>query len=64
MSQKIDASLFRRILKKYEWDSKYTKLNKEESSLLLYKDIQIKHFINKIFEDNGLLIMTCKLGQN
>jgi len=61
MSQKIDASLFRRILKKYEWDSKYTKLNKEESSLLLYKDIQIKHFINKIFEDNGLLIMTCKL---
>ena len=46
MSQKIDASLFRRILERYEWDSKYTKLNKEESSLLLYKDIQIKHFIN------------------
>ena len=60
MSQKINASLFRRILRTSEWDSKYVEQNKEESSLLLYKNIEIRNYLNRIFELSGLLLMTCK----
>ena len=60
MSQKINASLFRRILKSSEWDSKYIEQNKEESSLLLYKNIEIRNYLNRIFELSDLLLMTCK----
>ena len=38
MAQKVNAILFRRSLKCYEWDYKYTNLNKEEYSSILYKN--------------------------
>ena len=61
MSQKIDASLFRRSLKTSEWNSKHAELNKEESSLLLYKNININRYIHRVFELHGLFLMSCKL---
>lgn len=61
MSQKINASLFRRSLKTSEWDFKHTELNKEESSLLLYKNISINRYIYRLFELHGLFVMSCKL---
>lgn len=61
MSQKINASLFRRSLKTSEWDFKHTELNKEESSLLLYKNISINGYIYRLFELHGLFVMSCKL---
>lgn len=61
MSQKINASLFRRVLRTSEWDSKYIEQNKEESSLLLYEDIEIRNYIGRIFELHDLFLMTCKI---
>lgn len=60
MSQKINASFFRRSLKTSEWNFKCTELNKEESSLLLYKNININAYIHRIFELHGFFLMTCK----
>ena len=42
MSQKVNAISFRRSLKSYEWSYKYTQLNKEEYSSILYKNVEIK----------------------
>ena len=39
MSQKVNAALFRRSLQNSESNYKYIKLNKEESSFLLYKNV-------------------------
>ena len=60
MSQKTNASLFRRILKTSEWNSKYIEQNKEESSLLLYKDIELRNYLDRMLGLNDFLIMTCK----
>jgi len=61
MSQKVNAALFRRSLRNYEWNYKYVKLNKEESSFLLYKNVEIKNYFYNLFKSYGLLIITFKL---
>ena len=61
MSKKIDASLFRRGLKNNEWYFKYTEKNKEESSLLFYKNFQVQNYINKLFNSYGLIVMMFKI---
>lgn len=61
MGQKINPKIFRVGLYKNEWDSYYMEKNKEESTLLIYNDIKIRHFLSRIFLLNGLLVHSCKL---
>ena len=61
MSQKVNAVLFRRSLRNSESNYKYIKLNKEESSFLLYKNVEIKNYFYNLFKSYGLLILTFKL---
>ena len=61
MSQKVNAALFRRSLQNSESNYKYIKLNKEESSFLLYKNVEIKNYFYNLFKSYGLLILVFKL---
>ena len=60
MSQKVNAVLFRRSLKNYEWDYKYISFNKEEQSNILYKNIEIKSYLHNLFQSYGLYILNIK----
>lgn len=61
MSQKVNAISFRRSLKSYEWDYKYTQLNKEEYSSILYKNVEIKKYLHNLFKYYGFLLVTLKI---
>ena len=50
MGQKINSNFFRLNYKQYEWSIKYNNKNKEESSLFLSQNLEIKNFfIRKYF---------------
>ena len=61
MAQKVNSVLFRRSLNFSEWDYKYVKLNKEEASYLLYKNIEIKKYLKNLFNSYGFLIINFRL---
>ena len=56
MGQKTNSNIFRLGIKKNEWRSKYLENNLEESSLYIYKDLEIKKYINRIAILNGLIL--------
>lgn len=61
MGQKTDARIFRQGVIKKNWDFKYIEKNNEESSLFLYKTIEIKKYLNKFFELYKMKISSCKI---
>ena len=61
MGQKTNSTIFSLSLKNAEWKSKYLEKNLEESSLLLYKDVEIRNYLNRVFELHGLVIHNCKI---
>lgn len=61
MGQKTNSIILRLGLKNAEWKSKYTGKNLEESSLFLFKDVEIQNHINRIFKFHGLLLHSCKV---
>jgi ribosomal protein S3 len=61
MGQKTNSTIFSLSLKNAEWKSKYLEKNLEESSLLLYKDVEIRSYLNRIFKLHGLIIHNCKI---
>ena len=61
MGQKTNASIFRLGLKNSEWKYKYIEKNAEESTIFLYKNIEITNYINTIFKYYNLLIHSCKI---
>jgi ribosomal protein S3 len=61
MGQKTNSTIFSLSLKNAEWKSKYLEKNLEESSLLLYKDVEIRNYLNQVFELHGLVIHNCKI---
>ena len=61
MGQKTNASIFRLGLKNSEWNYKYIEKNKEESTLYLYKNVEIQDYLDTIFERYNLLIHSCKI---
>lgn len=61
MAQKVNAILFRRSLECYEWNQKYIKLNTEEYSSILYKNLEIKKYLQNLFKSYGFFILTLKL---
>jgi ribosomal protein S3 len=61
MGQKTNSTILNLSLKNAEWKSKYIEKNTEESSVLLYKNIEIRNYLNRIFKVHGLSIHNCKI---
>lgn len=64
MGQKTNASIFRLSLKNSEWNSKYIEKNREESTLYLYKNVEIQDYIDTIFQHYNFLIHSCNIEYN
>jgi ribosomal protein S3 len=61
MGQKTNSCLFRLGLKNSEWKYKYIEKNIEESSLIVFKNNEIKNYVSNIFKFYGVLIHNCKI---
>jgi len=61
MGQKTNSTILNLSLKNAEWESKYIEKNTEESSVFLYKNIEIRNYLNRIFKVHGLSIQNCKI---
>lgn len=61
MGRKTNSNILRLGLKKNEWNSKYLEQTIEESSLYVYKNLEIKNYIYRFFKICGLLVHNCKL---
>ena len=55
MGQKVNSNLLRLGIFNNEWKSKYIEKNTEESSLLVFQDIEIKKFIERFFKNSGII---------
>lgn len=62
MGQKTNARLFRQGLKKKNWEVKYIEKNTEESSLYLYKTLEIQRYVNRFFGLYKIKIHNCKIS--
>ena len=61
MGQKINSNFLRLNYKQYEWFTKYNDKNKEESSLFLFQDLEIKVFLKSFFKSYGMVLIFCKI---
>lgn len=61
MGQKINAHIFRLGIKNKNWNYKYIEKNIEESSLFLYKTLEIKKYLNRFFGLYKIKIKNCKI---
>jgi len=61
MGQKTDARIFRQGIHKKNWESKYIEKNNEESSLYLYKTLEIQKYLNRFFELYKIKIHNCRI---
>jgi hypothetical protein len=61
MGQKINPIIFR-LSNTNAWKSKYFEKKSTESSVYNFKDIEIRKFVNRFFEYNGLTIHELKLS--
>ena len=61
MGQKTDARIFRQGVNKKNWEFKYIEKNKEESSLFLYKTLEIQRYLNRFFKLYKMKIHNCKI---
>ena len=61
MGQKTDARIFRQGVNKKNWEFKHIEKNKEESSLFLYKTLEIQRYLNQFFKLYKIKIHNCKI---
>ena len=61
MGQKVDARIFRLGIRQKNWEQKYIEKNNEETSLYLYKTLEIQKYINRIFALYKIKIHNCKI---
>jgi len=61
MGQKTDARIFRQGVHKKDWELKYIEKNNEESSLYVYKTLEIQKYINRFFGLYKIKIHKCKI---
>lgn len=62
MGQKVDARIFRLgVSNNTNWKLKYIEKNFEESSLYLYKTLEIQKYINQFFGLYKIKIQNCKI---
>jgi len=64
MGQKTNSTIFSLSLKNAEWKSRYIEKNQEESSVLLYRNVEILNYLNKTFKLYGLILHNCKIEYN
>jgi len=60
MGQKTNPNIFR-LGKTQTWNSQYFEKKPTETAIYAFKDLEIRKFINKFFNDHGLLMHNCKL---
>ena len=63
MGQKINPIIFR-LSKTSDWKSKYFEKKSTESAIYDFKDTEIRKFIIRFFESNGMIIHTLKLSHS
>lgn len=63
MGQKINQNILR-LGQTKEWQSKYIEKKSNELFSYTFNDLEIKKFICKFFEQNGLLVDNCKISQS
>ena len=61
MGQKVDARIFRLGVCKKNWEFKYIEQNSEESSLYLYKILEIQKYLNRFFGLYKIKVHNCKI---
>ena len=61
MGQKTNSIIFRSGLKNSDWRFKYINKNSEESSIFLYKNIEIQNYVNKICKNYNILVTNCRI---
>ena len=61
MGQKTDARIFRQGVGKKNWELKHIEKNNEESSLYLYKTLEIQKYITRFFGLYKMKIHNCKI---
>lgn len=61
MGQKVDARIFRLGVCKKTWEQKYIEKKSEESSFYLYKTLEIRKYIYRIFDLYKIKIHNCKI---
>lgn len=61
MGQKTDARIFRQGILKKNWESKNIEKNTEESSVFLYKTLEIQKYLNRFFGLYKIKIHSCKI---
>merc|ERR1712238_392344 len=59
--QKTDPRIFRQGVNKKNWELKHIEKNKEESSLFLYKTLEIQKYLNRFFGLYKIKIHNCKI---
>lgn len=61
MGQKTNSIIFRLGQKNSEWKHKYIEKNKEESSIFLYKTVEIQKYINNTLKFYNIMLHSCKI---
>jgi len=61
MGQKTNSNILRLTINSKHWKTKYYAKTKEESSLYIYNDLEIRKYINRVFFLYGLFIYKSKL---
>jgi hypothetical protein len=59
MGQKVNPLVFRTGSKNKLWDSQYVSNNIEESSYYLFQDLEIRKYIDTLFESYGMIVHKC-----
>lgn len=61
MGQKSNSKILRLGINDNDWESKYLDKTSEESSLLVYQDIEIRNYIYRFLNLHGLLLYKCNI---
>lgn len=61
MGQKTDARIFRQGINKKNWELKHIAKSNEESSLYLYKTLEIQKYLNRFFGLYKIEVQNCKI---
>jgi len=61
MGQKTDARIFRQGINRKNWEFRHIAKNNEESSLFLYKTLEVQRYLNRFFGLYKMKIHNCKI---
>lgn len=61
MGQKTDARIFRQGTNKKNWEVRHIAKNIEESSLFLYRTLEVQRYLNRFFGLYKIKIQNCKI---